>query len=96
MTIADIKSKALPILERYGATYVAVFGSVSRGDDRPDSDVDFLVRLPSSMDLFDRMDLLDELKAALMRDVDVVSDECVSPYFRPFIERDLHVIYEKR
>ena len=31
---------------QYGARYIRVFGSVARGEERPDSDIDFLVDLP--------------------------------------------------
>ncbi|MBL8250805.1 MAG: nucleotidyltransferase domain-containing protein, partial [Candidatus Competibacter sp.] len=31
---------------RYGARRIRVFGSVARGEERPDSDIDFLVDFP--------------------------------------------------
>jgi hypothetical protein len=52
---------------------VAVFGSVARGEDRPDSDIDFLVEFEPGTSLFDLMRLEDELRALLGRSVDVVS-----------------------
>lgn len=50
-----------------------VFGSVARGEERPDSDIDFIVEFESSRSLFDLMDLDQDLTALLGRPVDVVS-----------------------
>ena len=37
---------------QYGARRIRVFGSVARGEERPDSDIDFLVDFPRGYDLF--------------------------------------------
>ena len=38
--------------ERYGARRIRVFGSIARGEEGPDSDVDFLVDFSLGYDLF--------------------------------------------
>ena len=38
--------------------------------------------------------LIDELSRILDRPVDLVTDEGLSPYIRPFIEKELVVLYE--
>jgi predicted nucleotidyltransferase len=53
---------------------VRVFGSVARGEDGPDSDVDFLVRFVRGTTLFDQAGLIVELEHLLGRNVDVVSE----------------------
>lgn len=50
-----------------------VFGSVARGEERPESDIDFLVEFEPGSSLFDLMDLEAELAALLGVSVDVVS-----------------------
>ena len=40
------------LAERYGATRLRVFGSVARGEETSDSDVDFVVELPRGYDMF--------------------------------------------
>ena len=50
-----------------------MFGSVARGDDTPDSDIDFLVEFEQGSSLFDLMDLQEALAALLGAPVDVVS-----------------------
>ena len=52
---------------------VALFGSVARGDDAADSDVDFLVEFEKGSSLFDLMDLQEALENLLGLPVDVVS-----------------------
>ncbi len=52
-----------------------VFGSVARGEARPDSDVDLLVELEPGRSLLDLGGLLTDLQTLLGRKVDVVSDK---------------------
>ena len=51
----------------------ALFGSVARGDDTPESDIDFLVEFVPGSSLFDLMDLQDALQQLVGVAVDVVS-----------------------
>ncbi|HUW79203.1 MAG TPA: nucleotidyltransferase family protein [Candidatus Nanopelagicaceae bacterium] len=64
---------------RHKATAIAVFGSVARGEDGPDSDIDFLVDFESGSSLFDICRLQDELEALLGISVDVVSRGGLKP-----------------
>lgn len=50
-----------------------VIGSVARGDDTPDSDVDLMITFDDGTDLVDVLDLTDELERLLGIKVDVVS-----------------------
>ncbi len=58
---------------RHKAFNVAVFGSVARGEDRPDSDVDFLVTFDKGTSLLDLVGLQDALADYLKIPVDVIS-----------------------
>jgi predicted nucleotidyltransferase len=57
-----------------GARDVRVFGSVARGEERPDSDVDFLVALEAGRSLLDLARLELRLERLLGRPVDVVTE----------------------
>lgn len=74
------RSDILNVAARHGARDVRVFGSVVRGQEREDSDVDFLVHMDDGRSLFDLTDLADELEALLQRRVDVISDGGLSPF----------------
>ncbi|MBZ5563679.1 MAG: nucleotidyltransferase family protein [Acidobacteriia bacterium] len=68
------REEIVRIAARHGATNVRVFGSVARGEARPDSDVDFLVDLEGGRSLLDLGGLLMDLEALLGRGVDVVTE----------------------
>jgi predicted nucleotidyltransferase len=65
----------LSIAAQHGARNVRVFGSVARGDARPDSDLDILVDMEPGRSLFDLGGLLYDLQALLGVDVDVVTEK---------------------
>lgn len=62
------------IAERHGATGVRVFGSVARGEDRFDSDIDLLAKFRPGTTLFDLVEMTDEIEALLGVKVDIVSE----------------------
>jgi predicted nucleotidyltransferase len=95
MTIDEVRQKTIPILERHGVAYAAVFGSVSRGEDRPQSDVDILIRLGRPMGMFGYMRMINDLEAILKKKVDVVTEQSLNVHVRPYVLPDLKTIYEK-
>ena len=76
------------IAERHGAVRLRLFGSVARGEERPDSDIDFLVAMEDDRGFDDYLALTEELEHLLGRKVDLVSERGLSPYFRPYIEAE--------
>ena len=64
----------LELATRHGARNVRVFGSIARGEDRPDSDVDLLVDVEPGRSLLDVIALEQDLEALLGRPVDVQTD----------------------
>ena len=83
--IKQNRDQILGIALRNGADHLRVFGSVARNEDRPDSDVDFLVTMLPGHDLLDMIALSQDLEELLHRKTDVVSEEEVSPYLRDWI-----------
>lgn len=61
------------VVRRHKGRSVWIFGSVARGEERPGSDIDFLVQFEPGSSLFDLMDLEAELEELLGVQVDVVS-----------------------
>ena len=94
MTIEELRQKATPVFRQHGVRYAAVFGSVARGEDRPESDVDLLVRLGRPMGMVGYMRLVENLESSLQRKVDVVTEQSLNEHLRPFVVRDLATIYE--
>ncbi len=72
----------LRIGEAHGARNIRVFGSVSRGEAREQSDIDLLVEMQAGRSLFDLIALGQELEELLGRKVDILTDGGVSPYLK--------------
>ena len=69
-----------------GVERLALFGSVLRGEARPDSDLDLLVQFYPGAKTFDRfLALFDLLETRLGRRVDLVTTEGLSPFIGPRI-----------
>jgi predicted nucleotidyltransferase len=82
------------VCERYGVASLEVFGSVARGANRPDSDVDLLYVLKPGTRLgFRLFDLEDELTAVFGRPVDLVARASVNKYLREQVFTDAHPLY---
>ena len=96
MTINEVKQKITPVLEEYDVEYAGVFGSVARGEDRPESDVDILVRLGSPTGMFRYMRLVKVLEQSLSKKVDLVTENSLNKFVKPYVLADLKTIYEKR
>lgn len=95
MTVEEVREKASPILEQHGVTYAAVFGSLARGEDSPQSDVDMLVRLGRPTGMVGYMRLIESLEQCLNRKVDLVTEQSLNKHVRPYVLPNLRTIYEK-
>ena len=76
------------LVERFGVTRLALFGSTARDEARPESDIDIVVAFdgPATSEKYFGVQfyLEDELGAP----VDLVTEKAIRPELRPFIERD--------
>jgi len=81
--LRQMNTRLNSLAAQFGASRLRVFGSVARGEETPDSDVDFLVELPRGYDLLtQRMPLTLELGDLLHRKVDLVPEHELSPHVR--------------
>ncbi len=77
MTLNDLRKKRehiKKIAQKHGADNIRVFGSISRGEEGPDSDIDFLVDFEADRSLFDLVGLKLELEELLGYKVDLVTE----------------------
>ncbi len=91
-TLEEIKKSLAaqePELRRRGLRHLAVFGSVARGDDRPDSDVDIAVEIVAgrSFSLFKMEDTRLVLQDALGRPLDLGLVDRLHPAVRAAFDR---------
>jgi predicted nucleotidyltransferase len=93
-----LADKILPVLQPYKIKRVAIFGSIVRGEDGPDSDVDILVSLrpPGERPVIGLkwFAIAEELSSILERPVDLVTEDGLSRYIRPYVEKEMVILYE--
>ena len=96
MDIAELleakKEEILRIAAKHGARNVRIFGSVARGEARPDSDVDFLVDMEPGRTLFDMGGLLMDLRDLLGLEVDVVTEHGLKPRIRERVLKEAELL----
>lgn len=95
VTIEEIKKKVVPIFQQFGVEYAELFGSVARGEDRNDSDIDMLVSIKKPIGVYKFVGLKQELEDTFGRKVDLVSKNAINKHIKPFVEKDLIKIYGK-
>ena len=82
--------KTQPVLKAW------IFGSFSRGEQTPDSDIDILVVLDESQHVGMKFfGMYEDLKALLGRNVDLVTDRSLASFARESVDRDKILIYER-
>ena len=90
------KEKLRQVALRRHIVKLALFGSVLREDFGPQSDVDVLVKFAedSNIDLFDIVDIKEEMEMIFGRTVDLVEDGSIkNPYRQKSIEADKETVY---
>ena len=80
--LKENRQDILRIAKKHGARNIRLFGSVARGEDDEQSDIDFLVEMEPDRSLLDRAALQLELQELLGRNVDVVSERGIKPRIR--------------
>lgn len=73
---------------------LGVFGSVARGEDTPESDVDLLVKLEKPIGLWKFIALEDKFAEILGRKVDLATESALHPLIHSNVMRDLKILYE--
>jgi predicted nucleotidyltransferase len=93
-THVDSESLA-QVCRRYGVKELSLFGSVVRGEMRPESDIDMMVEFEPGLrvGLIKFESLAEELEALAGRRVDLVTRRGLKPWVRPAVLADARIIY---
>jgi len=86
--VKEKRGEILRIANEHGAYNVRVFGSVSRGEAGPESDVDFLVDWEPNRSLLDMSGLTLDLQDSLGRRVDVAEPKSLHRVIREQVLRE--------
>jgi predicted nucleotidyltransferase len=90
-------AEALTILRRFesdlrarGVRRAALFGSVARGENRPDSDIDIMIEIEpdARVTVYDYAGLKQYIESLFDGPVDVVNRDSLKPYVRPTATAD--------
>jgi len=70
---ATVRAAIVSVLERHPSVTMAIlFGSLAAGRGRPDSDLDLAVSTTAPLTVVARVELIDELAAAVGRPIDLI------------------------
>jgi len=77
-------------LRAQGVAHAALFGSVARDEQKPDSDIDIMVEIApeANIGLFQYVGIVHFLEDLFPVRVDVANRDQLKPYVRPTAERD--------
>jgi len=83
------------ICDQNGISYLGLFGSVARGEENGESDIDLLVKFDekSKIGLFELDKIQRELEMRFGRKVDLVTK--MNKYIKPEAMADIRTLYEK-
>lgn len=94
-SLTDIKDTLISnkqrLTDKYGLSFMAIFGSYGRGQQTESSDIDILVDFQKPVGI-EFIDLANELEKLLKIKVDLVSKNGVRPQYLKQIEQDLNYV----
>ena len=91
-----IEEKLLKIIQENDVSFMAIFGSFVRGEQRKKSDIDIAIQFDKNAkkSLFDLIDLENELKNLFRRKVDLGIYDTIKPHAIENVKKEMKVIYE--
>ena len=89
--VQQLQSQKKYLQETFGLTKIGLFGSVSRGDNRADSDIDILFEIDDKkkFSMFQYLKLNKFLEENLLSSVDLVRESTIKEALKPYIKKDL-------
>ena len=90
------KQIIIDTLMPFEPTYIGIFGSVARGDDTPESDVDILSKLNTNYSYIDLVTIQQTIENALGRKVDFLTEGAARPWLLNEISSELLLLYGQK
>ena len=94
MELSKFRKQLDEICRENNVAMLGVFGSVARGEDTEESDIDLLVKLNAPIGFVDFIRLEDKFEHLLGRKVDLATENAINPIIRKKILEDLTILYE--
>lgn len=90
ITVNKLEEHLPELQRRFGIECIGIFGSVSRGEDTQDSDIDILYVFQKDRgNLRNYAGAAEYLEDLFKREIDFVSLEFMNPNLRPLVEKDM-------
>jgi len=80
--LKSYRQEILDIASQRGATNIRIFGSVARGEDTSESDLDLLVDYEDDVSLLDHVGLIHDLEDLLDRKVEIATESSLHWYIK--------------
>ena len=94
LTLDEIKTICKPVFKQYQIKEAYLFGSYARGEATPNSDIDIYYKANDNWDLLNDLSVFDDLKKALMKEVDLIEEGAIhDEKFFNIIKQDFIKIY---
>jgi len=94
--VFSILQKHADVLKKLSVRKIGLFGSFVRGEQKRQSDIDFLVEFDASSfgenfsGYFNAyMDLTNFLEKIFHKKVDLLTSEMISPYIKPYVSKEV-------
>ena len=91
---AEIENKIIAFLCGHDALKIGVFGSFARGEERPGSDIDLIVKFATRKSLLKLVRIERELSENIGMKVDLLTEDSVSPHLTERINAELKVLFQ--
>jgi predicted nucleotidyltransferase len=95
MDLNRFKKQLDEICRENGVAMLGVFGSVARGEDDANSDIDLLIKLKQPIGLIKFIQLEDKFVDLLGRKVDLVTEGFLHPKIKDNAMKDFKLLYEE-
>ena len=86
--LQEKRDDVLEVAHRHGVISIRVFGSVVRGEETSDSDIDFIVTTGPAVSAWFPAGLALELEELLGRPIDIVTESGLNPLLRDQVEAE--------
>ena len=94
MELNKFKKQLDELCRENGIAMLGVFGSVARGEDDDNSDIDLLIELKKPIGLIKFIQLENKFVDLLGRKVDLATEGALHPLIKDNVLKDLKVLYE--
>ena len=87
-TLKNKRDEILTIAKKYGAKNIRIFGSMARGEENLQSDLDIIVEMEKGSSLLDIIAIKQDIEELLGLNVDIVTEASISPYIREMVLKE--------